>query len=199
MSELIWYPQRGYGKAKLSTDLFQYGKDYWEEFRAKQETPVGKILTRIREGMVKGHVEARGGLCDIGIGGGAFVEAMNCKGWDVNPIAIEWLESCGDLWNQQPIAAMTFWDSLEHIPAPGEYLAKCEKLAFISTPIFEDAEHCLRSKHLKMPEHLWYFTEHGLCRYMAEKGFSVVEANSIETTVGREDIRTYVFRRVCYP
>lgn len=197
MSELIWYPQRGYGKA-LTEEIFPYEKDYWEEFRAKQETPVGKILTEVRKALVEGHLKARTGLVDIGIGGGAFVEAAGCIGFDVNEIAMEWLGP-ERRWNYEPIGAMTFWDSLEHVPAPGEYLTKCERLAFISTPIFKDAEHCLHSKHLKMPEHLWYFTEPGLFRYMAEKGFAVIEATNTELSVGREDIGTYVFQRVCYP
>jgi hypothetical protein len=151
--------------------------------------------------MVKGHLEngARSGLVDIGIGGGAFVEAMGCKGFDVNALALEWLQERGSLWNDQPIACMTFWDSMEHMVDPRPTLKQCELLAFISTPIFKSAEHCLTSKHLKMPEHLWYFTEDGLCRFMAEAGFVVIEATRIEQAVGRVDIGTYAFQRVCHP
>jgi len=121
---------------------------------------------------------------------------MECIGFDVNEIAMEWLGS-ERRWNHEHIACMTFWDSLEHIPDPAPLLAKCEKLAFISTPIFKHCEHCMHSKHLKMPEHLWYFTEKGLCRYMAELGFALIGASRIEELVGREDIGTYVFQRVC--
>lgn len=142
------------------------------------------------------HRTPRSGLCDIGIGGGAFVEAMDCIGHDVNKVALEWLGS-ERRWNQEPIACMTFWDSLEHIPDPRLILVKCEKFAFISTPIFKDAEHCMHSKHLKMPEHLWYFTEWGLMRYMAEQGFSPIEKSNMEESAGREDIKSYVFARVC--
>jgi hypothetical protein len=150
--------------------------------------------------MVKGHLEngARSGLVDIGIGGGAFVKAMDCKGWDVNPFAIEWLTIEHKLWDEQPIACMTFWDSMEHMANPRNLLEKCEKLAFVSTPIFKDAEHCLTSKHLKMPEHLWYFTEAGLCSFMAQSGFVVIEATRIEQAIGRVDIGTFAFQRVCH-
>jgi len=196
--ELVWYPQRGYGKAE-GEEKFLYEKDYWEEFRQKQETPVGKILTQIRAGLVKGHLKLRTGLCDFGIGGGAFVEAMDCKGFDINPHANNWLTERDKQWDREPIAAMTFWDSMEHMIDPPTFLKKCEQFAFISTPIYKDAEHCLHSKHLKMPEHLWYFTEKGLCRFMAEQGFALIEARRLEELVGREDIGSYVFQRVCYP
>ncbi len=144
---------------------------------------------------LEGH--PRNGLCDIGIGGGAFVQVIDGKGHDVNPLALAWLEQEGRLWNQEPIGAMTFWDSLEHITDPGAVLAKCEKIALISTPIYESAEACLRSKHCKMPEHLWFFTDKGLTRYMAEHGFTVVAKSHIEESVGREGIGTYAFHRVC--
>lgn len=144
---------------------------------------------------LEGH--PRTGLCDIGIGGGAFVQVTDCKGWDVNPLAMAWLKQEGRVWNQQPIGAMTFWDSLEHIPHPRELLAKCEKFAFISTPIYESAEACLHSKHCKMPEHLWFFTDKGLTRYMAQSGFTVIAKSHCEESVGREEIGTYAFRRVC--
>lgn len=198
--ELVWYPQRGYGKAE-GEGTFLYAENYWAEFRAKQETAVGKVLTRVREGMVKGHLkdQPRIGLVDIGIGGGAFVEAMDCKGFDINPVAIDWLKMKGSLWDEHAIGAMTFWDSIEHMANPLGTLNLCEHLAFISTPIYKDAEHCLNSKHLKMPEHLWYFTGDGLCRFMSEAGFVVIEATHIEQAIGRTDIGTYAFQRVCYP
>lgn len=149
--------------------------------------------------MVLHHLEPRSGLCDIGIGGGAFVKEMECMGFDVNPIALEWLEKKDALWNQEPIGAMTFWDSIEHMNDPAAVLRKCEKFAFISTPIYKSAEACIHSKHFKVPEHLWYFTERGLMCYMAEQGFSPIEKSNMEESAGRQGIGSYVFKRICTP
>jgi hypothetical protein len=198
--KLVWYPELGYGKAIQKGNPFQYGQSYWEEFRTKQETPVGKILTAQRKTLVLTHSKKpRSRTVDIGIGGGAFVEAMGCEGFDVNLVAQSWLVEQNKLWTGDPLSVMTFWDSIEHIDEPNELLAKCEDLAFVSTPIYESAEACVRSKHFKPPEHLLYFTEKGLTRYMAEQGFCCVEKNRMEEYVGREEIGTYVFRRVAYP
>jgi hypothetical protein len=46
---------------------------------------------------------------------------------------------------------------------------------------------------------MWYFTDRGLTSYMAEKGFLLVQRNTMEQVVGREDIGTYAFKRVCLP
>ena len=39
-------------------------------------------------------------------------------GYDVNPAGVAWLKDQEKLWNpyRQPCLAMSFWDSLEHIP-----------------------------------------------------------------------------------
>ena len=121
-----------------------------------------------------------------------------CMGRDVNPKAKEWLGERKALWdlNKHPdVYAMTFWDSLEHIVEPGVLLA-CTQWAFISTPIYNSAEHCFHSKHYKPGEHLWYFTDWGLKRWMAGQGFALIDSNKMEESVGREDIGTYAFRRL---
>lgn len=193
MGELIWHPHKGWG---FEDGEFDYGEGYWHEFLAKQETRVGKVLTTLRKHLVLKHTP-RHSIVDIGIGGGAFVEAMNCEGFDVNPRAISWLEQRDALWDQdEAVGAMTMWDSLEHIRDPGELLQQASWV-FISTPIYDSAEHCIHSKHYKPGEHLWYFTDIGLKRFMAELGFGLIEQNRMEESVGRKDIGTYVFSRVC--
>jgi hypothetical protein len=195
--ELVWYPERGLGN---TSGTFEYGEAYWKEFREKDKTPVGKILTVLRYNFLAQHVKnlGRHKIVDVGIGGGAFVEMAECMGRDVNPKAKEWLRERNALWNANAsleVYALTFWDSLEHIKEPGTLLA-CTQWAFISTPIYRSAEHCVHSKHYKPGEHLWYFTDWGLKRWMAGQGFALMDSNKMEESVGREDIGTYAFRRL---
>jgi len=94
------------------------------------------------------------------------------------------------------VPAATFWDSLEHIPEPAAAIAQVEKWAFVSIPLFQGGEHCLRSKHFRREEHIWYFEDRGIRAWFAAQGFECVESNDEETRLGREDIRSYAFRRV---
>ena len=91
---------------------------------------------------------------------------------------------------------MTFWDSLEHIARPEVLLSKVTgQTVFISTPIYTDAEDCIRSKHFKPKEHYWYWTDWGLRGWLRELGFAVVKSHERETDAGREAIGTYVAKR----
>ncbi len=100
------------------------------------------------------------------------------------------------MWDRDPIPLMTMWDSIEHMKNPRVILKLCTSMVFISTPIYESAEACLHSKHFKPGEHLWYFTDHGLKRFMAQEGFCLLTQNRMEENVGREGIGTYAFSRV---
>jgi hypothetical protein len=66
----------------------------------------------------------------------------------------------------------------------------------VSCPIYENSEHILRSKHFRKDEHCWYWTEQGLITFMRHYGFEVVESNRMESDIGREDIGTFVFKRI---
>ena len=135
---------------------------------------------------------------DVGIGGGRFVsERPLTWGFDVNPAAVAWLKG-RDLFHdpyEHLVDAVTFWDSLEHIHDPRPLLANVRKFVFVSLPIFEDVAHVLRSKHFKKEEHCWYFSARGFESFMLSLGFQMVERNTMEQSC-REDISSYVFRRV---
>jgi hypothetical protein len=157
------------------------------------------VLTHLRFDLVLKHCpDIVGGLVDIGIGGGAFCDLAHAEGWDVDPRALNWLREDDNLWDQDEIEVMTFWDSFEHIQCQGDLLEKVivGGFVFISTPIYGDQAHALSSKHFKPNEHLWYYTNRGLKITMAESGFKFVDQNRMEESVGREDIGTYVFERV---
>ena len=91
--------------------------------------------------------------------------------------------------------AMTFWDSLEHIPDPEAALKNVGDWAFVSMPIYKDQADCLKSKHFKPGEHIWFFTDWGFIDWMDRQGFEMMERNDIESKLGREGILSYAFRR----
>lgn len=192
--QLVWLPECGIGYYPVSEQ--PYDDDYWERYCEMDATPVGAALTQARiefVEMVMGTLPRA--LVDVGIGGGRFVREANAWGTDVNPTALHWLKNNGSLWDGSQTTAMTFWDSLEHIHDPSELLAKCERYAFISMPIYTDSVHILRSKHFRKDEHCWYFTRDGLTTFMKLHGFDLTYFNTVEQDHGREDIGTFAFRR----
>ncbi len=147
----------------------------------------------------------RGPVVDVGIGSGAFVSLRNqdmftatTLGYDVNPVAVNWLIKNNRWWdinNQQLLPSICFWDVLEHIPDFRSIIARVSNFVFVSIPIFDDAEHVLKSKHFRKDEHIWYFTADGLVWMFNQMGFELVEENRAEEAIGREDIGCYAFKR----
>lgn len=174
-----------------------YDEEYFDRYRERADSEIGRALTSARCHFVARHYS--GVVLDVGIGCGQFVEARpKTFGFDVNPAGIDWLNARGlfmDLYATK-VPAATFWDSLEHIPEPAAAIAQVEKWAFVSIPLFQGAEHCLRSKHFRREEHIWYFEDRGIRAWFAAQGFECVESNDEESRLGREDIRSYAFRRV---
>lgn len=192
--KLTWHDDIGIGYYPVAAS--PYDDAYWQRYRAMDDTPMGEALTAARLALCAEH--HRGIVCDIGIGGGRFVSAGGYVGYDINPAAVRWLiDNCifGNPYKYD-FTALSFWDSFEHIKDPGPLLEHCLSWVFMSIPIFEDEAHALRSKHFRPTEHCWYFTERGLINVMRNYGFRMVASNSRETELGREDIKTFVFRRI---
>lgn len=193
MSELIWWPHKGYG-FQAPNQPHPYDDKYFAHCQAQERTKVGRKLLLSRLDFLGGHGKR---VVDVGVGGGSFCELADCSGFDINPNAVTWLKSVNrfhDLErNECEIAC--FWDSLEHILSPEVLIKNVKREVFISMPIYESAEHVIKSKHYKPNEHLWYFTENGLIRWMNERGFYLVERNRDEERFGREDIGSYRFCR----
>lgn len=193
-ARLQWLPELGLGWYPVQSD--PYGATYWQRYRSLDITPTGDALTAMRMSLVDEYWE--GEVVDIGIGGGKFVaERPHTRGYDVNPCAIDWLKTQGAYCDpySEPVDAVCFWDSLEHIHDPAPLLANVRRLVFMSLPIFEGPEHVLRSKHYKPDEHCFYFTNNGLQRFMSGFGFELIHDDQREQSAGREDIGTYVFKR----
>jgi len=191
---LQWLPEIGIGWYPVEAK--PYNGEYWEKYRALDTTSTGDALTACRIAFVRAHY--RGPIVDVGVGGGRFVEDHpEAKGYDINPSAVTWLKGRGAYLdpNLDVVEAATFWDSIDHIHDPAPILGNVRRYAFVSLPIFVDADHVLRSKHYKPMEHCWYFTRSGFVRFMDRFGFTMIDHSTIEQMAGREDIESFAFKR----
>lgn len=191
--QLVWLPELGMGYFPVQDQ--PYDDAYWERYRAMDRTPCGEMLTSMRQRWVRQFWAGR--VCDVGIGGGRFVEEGDHDGFDVNPRALQWLHERGRLVdpNRAVVGAATFWDSLEHIHHPGLLLDNVQHWAFVSLPIFSGPGHIRRSKHFRKDEHCLYFTRDGFVAFMDRHGFALAGESNMEQSAGREDIQTFAFHR----
>lgn len=197
--ELVWLPSRGMGWYPVTEA--PYDAAYFAKYEEYADTPMGAALDAVRVGLVRRHTDG-GTLVDVGIGCGAFLEALHGAGrggygYDINPAGVAWLEG-RSLWRDpytEPVDILTFWDVLEHVHDPSELLANCREWVFCSLPIFEGPDHALASKHFRPDEHCWYWTREGLVTWMRAHGFRLVEHGTPECELGREDIHTFAFCR----
>jgi ubiquinone/menaquinone biosynthesis C-methylase UbiE len=191
-TKLIWLDPCGVGYYPV-TDT-PYDVNYWNRYREMEETPIGLALNKARFDLVQKYKPQT--LLDVGIGSGAFVKCDPAwKGTDVNTHALEWLEAEGKLAGDESFEALTFWDSLEHIDDPADILSRATRFVFVSCPIYRDRAHVLSSKHFRPTEHFWYWTTDGAKRFLGHYGFKCLEVSDIESEIGREDIKTFVFER----
>lgn len=197
--ELQWQTHLDVGWL-LVKDEELYSDEYFDKYLHYQNNLMGKAITDFRCEFVSKYY--KGGLVDIGIGSGHFIEERgyaNTHGYDVSKYGIDWLNKRGlfiDPYHEQ-IDAITCWDSLEHIEDCWELISKVRKWVFISVPVVESFETIEQSPHYKPHEHWWYFTAAGIVRCFEEMGFELIDKTDEETELGRRDIMTYAFRRVC--
>lgn len=197
--ELVWLPGRGMGFYPVTAA--PYDEAYFEKYRGYAASPMGPAIDAVRVGMVKRHTD-EGRLVDVGIGCGAFLEALHAAGrtgfgFDVNPAGVAWLQERG-LWLDpyaEAVDILTLWDVLEHLHEPAPLLAQAREWVFCSLPIFDGPEDVLDSSHFRPDEHVWYWTVDGLVGWMDAQGFRCVEHGTPECEIGRESIHSFAFRR----
>ncbi|ELE6506811.1 methyltransferase domain-containing protein [Pseudomonas aeruginosa] len=189
---LLWSEELGMGFHPRPP--MDYSGPYFEKYQALDATPMGAALTAARVDMVQRHFD--GEVLDVGIGGGRFVIESGGKGFDVNEEAVQWLKSRNAYADPyKGVAAITCWDSLEHVPDPEALVRSVGEWVFVSMPVYKDQADCLKSKHFKPGEHLHYWSVRGLIGWFAKMNFGCVEINERESDLGREGITSFAFRR----
>lgn len=192
---LVWLPKLGIGHYPVPKKR-PYDSNYFKKYQKMSQTTMGEELTKSRIDLIGRHY--KGLVLDVGIGSGQFIsERENTVGFDVNNCAIEYLKERRIYRNlyERRYAALSFWDSLEHIDNPTLAINQSVKWVFVSIPIFSCGEHVMQSHHFRPSEHIWYFTHQGLINFFESEGFELIEHNIIETKLGRDGIGSYAFSR----
>jgi hypothetical protein len=179
------------------TARVEYDDAYFDKCAGYEGAPIADAINAARIGLVARHYAGR--LCDVGIGSGEFItkRGAGTYGFDVNPRAVEWLKARALYVGLRGFAAYTFWDVLEHVETPAEYLdeVSLHGFMFLSLPVFADMRLIRASRHYRPGEHLYYFTNSGIIAFMNAHGFMLLESNDDETQAGRDSIRSYAFKR----
>lgn len=176
-----------------------YDEAYFNKYVIMGKSSFGVALNSLRVGLVSRYLNSTDSLTDIGVGDGAFIRARggNTDGYDINPVAQRMLiDAERSRVMLRSIQSASFWDSLEHIEDCWSIVKKIKRYCFVSIPVFRDHEHIVNSKHYRPDEHCWYFTRYGLIRSFWDCDFACREMNDMETSLGREDIGTFVFEKV---
>lgn len=180
-----------------------YGAEYFDKCKGYEGAPIAEKINAGRVALVARHFGG-GPLVDVGIGSGEFIRTRPCTwGYDVNPLAAEWLKR-RELWaggKLMDFSAFSWWDVIEHVPEPEQYLrhVPLHGFAFFSLPIFHALGGIRLSRHYRPGEHLYYWTEEGFVRWMETHGFRLLERADFEIQAGRESILSFAFRRYRWP
>ncbi|MFA5015374.1 MAG: hypothetical protein WC549_07530 [Actinomycetota bacterium] len=204
----IWYPKENRGYYPVQ-GIAKYNDAYFDKYFSYESTEIGIALNNFRTSLVNTYVGPDEQILDIGVGCGSFIkQRRNCLGYDINKKSVDWLIDRDIFFDPyfatsfngldpKTIKGITFFDSLEHIEKMEIMLERINyQWVFISIPIFKDLPHILSSKHFRPDEHFHYFTQWSFITFMLKEGFKLYEARDDEIKIGREDIYTYVFRRV---
>ena len=174
-----------------------YREEYWggigaasPEWIRRDQRHRTSFLYRFRSG---------GSILDVGCGLGFFLRALDPKQWDrygIEPMPVPYGEAgralgTDRIFNTELIAAglpsgkfdaVTFWDSLEHLPNPRAVLREAARLlrpggiVVIGLPNFGSYQ----ARHfgedwfgLSLPHHLCHYTRETLTRLLKTCGFRV--------------------------
>lgn len=186
------------GRAFLRVRPRKYGQAYFDKYVTYEASGFALKLNRMRADLVDRYI-GDAPVVDVGIGCGSFIKVRaNTLGYDVGQPAIDWLNERG-LWfdiENQPCLHATFWDSLEHIRRCEAILSNVQYFVFVSIPVFRSLDSIGQSRHFRPDEHWHYFTVWGFVKFMQKQGFELLEMNRMEEALGREQIGTFVFKRV---
>lgn len=202
-SDLRLCPPHGVAYQHDMTVTAKYDQDYFDKCRGYEGEEIANKINAGRVALVNKYIGAGGSVLDVGIGSGEFIRQRGrlTLGYDVNSIAVKWLNELG-LWGGGAdecvvFDALTFWDVLEHMPQPSEFLSQMKTggYVFVCLPIFTNLKRIRESKHYRPGEHLYYWTEPGFVEWMERYRYRLLEVQDFETAAGRCSIKSFAFVR----
>jgi hypothetical protein len=197
--DLVLCLERGVAFQRDMRQQVPYDAEYFNKCASYEGQEIALKINAGRVALVNEYVGPDEPVIDVGIGSGEFIKNRpNTFGYDINPVARDWLKK-QNLWvdNITTFRAFTFWDVLEHVELPENYLRTVGYggYLFACVPILSDLK-CIRdSRHYRPGEHLYYWTEEGFIDWMGRYGFEVLTVRDYETKAGRESILSFAFKR----
>lgn len=190
-------------QADFRAGRVEYGEEYFAKVSAYEGGEVARAVNAGRCELLARHLVPGARVLDWGAGSGAFMRAARAAGFEVHGFdvideTVRWLRATG-FYSCDVVRfdALTLWDVLEHLEDPAELLAQVHPWAkvFVSIPVFPDLHRIRESRHYRPGEHLYYFTADGFVRWMAARGFVLIESSDHEVRAGRDSIGAFAFRR----
>lgn len=179
-----------------------YLKEYDKKTIEKSNSEISNELYKRRINLIKKYLKPDNKYLDFGCGHLKIINRIKKSyGFDINPYVVDKLVSNGKYVNGYDVIGMfdiiSFFDSLEHILDIENILKKIKRraLLIIALPVF-DLKNIKKSKHYRPYEHYYYFSKNSFIKYMKKLKFELLEVNNDEIQCGREDIYTYVFRKI---
>jgi len=196
--DLMLCRQHGIAYQRDRSHIVAYDEDYYNKCLSYEDQEIARKINTGRINLVADWF-GTGKVVDIGIGSGEFMKLRpNTYGYDINPVAIEWLKR-NDLWAQRlnEFGAHTYWDVIEHLSDPERYLqhVPLHGFVFASMPLFQDLDSIRKSKHYRPGEHLYYWTVDGFADWMTLHGFMMLDRQTFEIVAGRDSIYSFAFKR----
>lgn len=173
---------RGFHQRNL-TPTMVYDRDYLSaRYLAIEDRVIALAEARLR--VLEGFVRDRGRLLDFGCGTGKFHTAAQ-KSWtfaagcDIVPGSASCDYCQGHGWD-----AVTFFDSLEHVPAPDVVVRElAPKWVMISVPECHhprSRDWFMSWKHRRPGEHLWHWNRDTLDKFFRGLGYRPVMHSNFE-------------------
>ena len=119
--ELNWCYEKDIMYQRDMSISVPYDENYYKKYLRYENTDISKKLNNGRANITQKYCCS---LLDIGVGSGEFIKNSKIKvrGYDINPIAVEWLKLENiflDPYKEKiDVDGLCFWDSLEHIKDP---------------------------------------------------------------------------------
>lgn len=174
-----------------------YPRDYWQRnsFLGKLKAVIFKIAQKRRVDWILEKMQ-KGDVLDVGSGEGIFGESLP------DSFSVVSLETPSATMKNAKVLkkdflswktskkfdAITFWESLEHVPTAKQYLEKAYALLKPGGYLFVEYPRCqgLESKifgshwfHLDMPRHTYHFTDLGIRFLMQRSGYKDVSSQQV--------------------
>lgn len=179
-----------------------YDAAYHERYESYRGTETGDAIIAFRAALVAKYAD--GPFLDYGCGPPVLLDALpgpRC-GYDVNPRTQEELKGRGYWFDPyetdcRSVRTLGVFDVLEHLPSPAALLNRFSPgtTLVLSIPIYRSFVNIKASKHYRPTEHLTYWTEPGITRYLADLGWEKIESTDEETRLGRESVLTIVAKK----